>query len=75
LERSSVAVPNEGRTTTSEATHAAERAEAILNELIEQRRKMRRTGGERGLLEANRLGIVYWQTQLTRARRSAGNSR
>jgi hypothetical protein len=45
----------------------AERARLILNELIRQRRGMREAGVDAGLLEANRLGIVYWQRQLTRA--------
>ena len=47
-----------------------ERAQAILDDLIRQRQRMRAEGAERGLLEANRLGIVYWQRQLTR---TAGN--
>jgi hypothetical protein len=43
----------------------AERARLILNELIRQRQRMRDDGVDEGLLEANRLGIVYWQWQLT----------
>jgi hypothetical protein len=49
----------------------AERARLILNELIRQRQGMRDDGVDEGLLEANRLGIVYWQWQLTRALGSA----
>ena len=45
----------------------AERARSILNDLIRQRQGMRDAGVGEGLLEANRLGIVYWQWQLTRA--------
>jgi len=45
----------------------AERAHSILRELIRQRQGMRDAGVDEGLLEANRLGIVYWQLQLTRA--------
>jgi hypothetical protein len=45
----------------------AERARSILNDLIRQRQGMRDAGADEGLLEANRLGIVYWQWQLTRA--------
>jgi hypothetical protein len=45
----------------------AERAHTILDDLIRQRRGMRAAGVEEGLLEANRLGIVYWQWQLARA--------
>jgi hypothetical protein len=40
---------------------------AILDDLIRQRRRMDETA-EPGLWEANRLGIVYWQWQLSRAR-------
>jgi hypothetical protein len=32
---------------------------------------MRDAGADEGLLEANRLGIVYWQLQLTRASSAA----
>jgi hypothetical protein len=32
---------------------------------------MRDAGVDEGLLEANRLGIVYWQGQLTRASSAA----
>jgi hypothetical protein len=45
----------------------AERARSILGDLIRQRQGMRATAADEGLLEANRLGIVYWQWQLSRA--------
>ena len=48
-------------------TANAERARAILDDLIRQRQHLRDARVEKGLLEANRLGIVYWQGQLTRA--------
>jgi hypothetical protein len=44
-----------------------ERARAILDDLIRQRQRMRDAHVEEGLLEANRLGIVYWEGQLRRA--------
>jgi hypothetical protein len=44
-----------------------ERARAILGELIHQRQGLRAAAADDGLLEANRLGIVYWQWQLNRA--------
>ncbi|HZR95220.1 MAG TPA: hypothetical protein VFA56_05970 [Gaiellaceae bacterium] len=44
-----------------------DRIRAILDDLIRQRRRLESGGAEEGLLEANRLGIVYWQWQLTRA--------
>ena len=50
---------------------AAERARSILNDLIRQRQSMRAADLDEGLLEANRLGIVYWQWQLARALSSA----
>ena len=57
----------------------AERARSILNDLIRQRQRMRAAAVDERFLEANRLGIVYWQGQLTRAfgRRTAegGSSR
>jgi hypothetical protein len=50
----------------------AERARSILNDLIRQRQSMRDADVDDGLLEANRLGIVYWQWQLARALGGAG---
>jgi hypothetical protein len=44
-----------------------ERARTILDDLIRQRQGMHTARVEDGLLEANRLGIVYWQWQLARA--------
>jgi len=49
----------------------AERARSILGDLIRQRQGMRAAAADEGLLEANRLGIVYWQWQLNRALGSA----
>jgi hypothetical protein len=45
----------------------AEDARAILRELIRQRAQLRREGADPQTLAANRLAIVYWQTELTRA--------
>jgi hypothetical protein len=44
-----------------------ERARSILGDLIRQRQGMRVEAADESLLEANRLGIVYWQWQLNRA--------
>ncbi len=49
------------------------RARSILNDLIQQRQSMRESDADVGLLEANRLGIVYWQWQLARAGSVARN--
>jgi hypothetical protein len=43
------------------------RARSILDDLIRQRQRLRTELADPGTLEANRLGIVYWQWQLTRA--------
>ena len=51
----------------------AERARSILADLIRQRQGMRTSVADEGLLEANRLGIVYWQWQLNRALGSASD--
>jgi hypothetical protein len=42
-------------------------ARAILNDLIRQRQRMQGTDCDRGLLEANKLAIVFWQQELRRA--------
>ena len=51
----------------SEERSEPEYARAILEGLIRQRRALRRDGGDRGLLEANLLGIRYWQRKVARA--------
>jgi hypothetical protein len=50
-----------------DSIETADHARSILDDLIAQRRQMRAHSCEPGLLEANRLGIVYWQLQLARA--------
>jgi hypothetical protein len=42
-------------------------ARAILNDLIRQRQQLQGTDCDRGLLEANRLAILFWQQELRRA--------
>jgi hypothetical protein len=51
----------------SEAAVTSERIQSILDDLIRQRQRWRSGGVEPGLLEANRLGIVYWRRRLARA--------
>jgi len=51
----------------SDAAISSDHIRSILDDLIRQRREMRATAADEGLLEANRLGIVYWQWQLARA--------
>jgi hypothetical protein len=58
-----------GRTTERRADTriTAERARSILDQLIIQRQQLRREGAAAALLEANRVGIVYWQQELSQA--------
>ena len=42
-------------------------ARSILSHLIRERQRLRQSDGDAGELEANRLAIVYWQWQVTRA--------
>jgi hypothetical protein len=57
----------EGTHVNGDGAVASADARAILNDLIRQRQRMRDTEPNESLLEANRLAIVYWQWQLTRA--------
>jgi hypothetical protein len=57
----------EGSGVTGTGAVSSVDARAILNDLIRQRQRMRDTETNSSLLEANRLAIVYWQWQLTRA--------
>jgi hypothetical protein len=53
---------------TANRVAPADQTRAILNDLVRQRRLMQRGPADAGLLEANRLAIVYWQRQLSRSR-------
>jgi hypothetical protein len=48
---------------------SSERARTIRNHLVRERRLqlMRKGTADDGLLEANRLAIIYWQRQLSRS--------
>lgn len=43
-----------------------DQARAILDDLVHQRESMQCNTADTGLLEANRLAIIYWQRQLPR---------
>jgi len=43
-------------------------AQSILEDLIRQQRMLQSQGADRRLLDANKLGIIYWQGQLERKR-------
>ena len=47
------------------------RAQAILESLIDERRRLRGDRDDASLLEANRIAIMYWQQQLERTRTGA----
>lgn len=53
---------------TGEDETATVRAQAILDDLIAQRRRLRASRADRVLLEANGLAIGYWRQWLTEAR-------
>jgi hypothetical protein len=53
---------------TGEDETATVRAQAILDDLIAQRRRLRTSRADHGVLEANRLAIGYWRQWLTQAR-------
>lgn len=44
------------------------RIRSILDDLLAQRRRMESAVTEPGLVDANRLAIVYWERQLSRCR-------
>jgi hypothetical protein len=45
--------------------------QAILESLIDERRRLRGDRDDASLLEANRIAIIYWQQQLERTRTGA----
>jgi hypothetical protein len=54
--------------TTFASSHpSVGRIHAILDNLIQERHRLRRDRSELPLLEANRLAIIYWQQELSRA--------
>ena len=48
------------------ATSREAKIHEILDDLFRDRRGLLATKGDEGLLEANRLSIVYWEHQLAR---------
>ena len=60
------------------ALSASAVAQEIVGQLVRQRQELRRSGGSKATLEANRLAIVYWQQRLASAlvaERRPGRSR
>jgi hypothetical protein len=55
------------------AAAPAGRVQAILESLIEERRRLRGDPDDASLLEANRIAIIYWQQQLERSRTGASS--
>lgn len=51
------------------------RIRAILGDLLVQRRRLESSAPEAGLLDANRLAIVYWELQLSRCPGEVGGDR
>ena len=49
------------------------RIRAILDDLIRQRGRIEHSRADEGLLQANRLSIVYWQWQLSRELAAQGD--
>ena len=49
------------------ADSSSARARSILDDLIQQGKLMHGSNADASLIEANRLGIMYWQWQLSRA--------
>jgi hypothetical protein len=50
-------------------THQAnteDRIRVVLDSLVRERRELRRRGTDRAALEANAIGIMYWQQQLSK---------
>jgi hypothetical protein len=45
-----------------------DRIRVVLDSLVRERRQLRRRGNDRAALEANRIGIMYWQQELSRRR-------
>lgn len=50
----------------SKRTPAPSVAQSILDDLIRQQRMLRYQGADKRLIDANRLGIIYWRGQLDR---------
>ncbi|MDX6511013.1 MAG: hypothetical protein QOE36_517 [Gaiellaceae bacterium] len=45
-----------------------DRIRIVLDSLVRERRQLRR-GNDRAALEANKMGILYWQEELSQRRR------
>ena len=43
-----------------------ERIRVVLDSLVRERRELRRRGTDQAALEANAIGIMYWQQELSK---------
>ena len=43
-----------------------DRIRVVLDSLVRERQELRRRGTDQPALEANRVGIIYWQQELSR---------
>jgi hypothetical protein len=64
-----VALPELTRQTNTE-----DRIRVVLDSLVRERQGLRRRGSDRAALEANTIGIIYWQRELANVRRRGGHS-
>ena len=46
--------------------NTADRIRVVLDSLVRERQELRRRGTDRAALEANRMGIIYWQRELSK---------
>jgi hypothetical protein len=65
--RQTTTLPDRTTEVRPETRITPERARSILDYLIMQRQQLRLEGATAVLLEVNRVGIVYWQQELSRA--------
>lgn len=50
----------------AQQAHTEDRIRTVLDSLVGERQELRRRGTDPAALEANRIGIVYWQQELSK---------
>jgi hypothetical protein len=53
----------------TQQTNTEDRIRVVLDSLVRERQALRRNGSDRAALEANTIGIIYWQQELSNLRR------
>jgi hypothetical protein len=58
----------------TQQTTPEDRIRVVLDSLVRERQSLRRRGSDPAALEANTIGIIYWQRELSNLRQRGANT-